>query len=605
MFPCVEDGKTPACANGYKDATTDPARVRELWWNPNFNIGTCPDSWGALVTDLDIKDDGPGTWARDYADAPKTWTIETPSGGKHLYFRGSAPTSARRLGPGIDTRGRGGYVLLPPSRVGGKAYRAVNNHELAELPSRIASALESGAVATRAALDELDTPGSLGRARTLLADLVRRGDVAVSGRGGNNRTYQVACELLNLGLSGDAARDLLIELWNPACQPPWEAGELASIVEHAERYAQNEAGAWGVPSAADAFGASAAKFLAPRSRRRFLSVAEMAALPDPTWLIKDLIMEGGTCLFVGAWRSYKSFIALDLALSIAAGVPTCCGETPARNGPVIYSALEGISGLGKARRRAWMLGHGLDADADLPFYLGPAPLVSDNADCQAFLEEIESLKATLTSPLALLVIDTLAQSMAGLDETRDAGLFLKLVRELAERLHCAILVLHHFGHDRAKGARGGTVYPAGFDSYIEGEAKGDKRVEVWVRKQKDAEERSAPFTMQGRKIGPALVFYPVERKEHDAAIANGDPLSWQSIGAALEALEARGAEKGVATSILAQQLYPRAENEDPADYKARIGRVEKQLGALAKNKLKAYCEREERGWIWFLPGDGE
>src|SRR6185312_2555244 len=148
-------------------------------------------------------------------------------------------------------------------------------------------------------------------------------------------------------------------------------------------------------------------------------------------------------------------------------------------------------------------------------------------------------------PPALVVLDTTSQMMAGLDETRDASLFIRFANELARALPTCVLALHHFGHNKGKGARGGTVYPAGFDTYLEGEAKGERRVEVWVRKQKDAEERSAPFTMQGRKVGPALVFSPVDRREHNEAVAANDPLSWQSVGAALEALGARGRDNGV------------------------------------------------------------
>lgn len=604
VFPCQEDAKEPACANGFEDATTDPERIRALWHNPNFNIGVCPELAGWLVVDLDVspEKDGAGTWAKVCAERGwkpnSTYTIETPRGGKHLYYAGSGRSTVNKLGTGIDTRGRGGYVLVPPSRVNGKPYRVVSDHDIAEAPSGLAAALDTSATAVRATSDELDTPGSQARARTLLASLVRSGDVAIEGRGGNNRTYQLACELLNLGLSPEMARELLTEIWNPACRPPWSDAELSDIFEHASRYAQNEPGAWNVAPATEAF-PNAERFAPPVEERksRFLTVAEMAALKDPTWLIKDVLMEASTCLFVGAWRSYKSFLALDIALSTAAAQPTAFGETPIQHGPVIYACLEGMVGIAKARRRAWCIAHNLDQDAEMPFYLGPAPLVDDAEDIRGFVDDVLAIAKTPR----LIVLDTVSQMMAGLDETRDAGKFIRLCHELVRITGATVLAIHHLGHDRSKGARGGTVYPAGFDTYLEGEAKGERRVEVWVRKQKDAEERTAPFTMQGVKVGPALVFHPVDRREHNDAVAAADPFSWQSVGAALNALDAFGRDKGVPSAVLAQQIFPRLEAETQNDYGARMAKQAKALAALGRNRLRAYCADGERGKLWFLP----
>lgn len=608
VFPVEEDGKRPACPNGFHDATTDRAQI-DAWWseNPNFNIGVCPDHAGWIVVDLDVsaEKDGTGTWAKLCAEngwRDDTYTVETPSGGRHLYFAGSGPSTAGKLGTGIDTRGAGGYVLVPPSRVNSKPYRVLRNHDLAAIPSGVEVALATGANAVRASLEELDTGAAIARGRSLLIDLTRRGAVAVAGRGGNSRTYALACELLNLGLSPEMAREMLTDIWNPACVPPWSDDELRDIIDHASRYAQNEAGAWAVPPAADAFGETVDRLLAaapqPEQRRnRFLTVAQQATMPDPVWLIKDVVMEASICLFVGAWRSYKSFLALDLALSISTGTQCCFGELPARAGPVIYACLEGMVGIAKARRRAWCIGHSLDADADVPFFLGPAPLLNDNEDCQHFLEDI---RAICERP-ALIVLDTTSQMMAGLDETRDAGMFIRFCHELARATGACVIAIHHFGHDRGKGARGGTVYPAGFDTYLEGEAKGERRVEVWVRKQKDAEERRSPFAMQGRKVGPALVFYPVSNKDHNEAIAASDPFSWQSVGAALEALNARGRDNAVASAVLAQQIFPRLQGEGERNHAARLARAGKALGALAKNRLRAYCEQGAVSLLWFLP----
>jgi hypothetical protein len=73
---------------------------------------------------------------------------------------------------------------------------------------------------------EFDTPDSLDRARTWLQSLIERGEVAIEGRGGDDRTYQVACGLRDVGLSPGAALELLLEPggWDEHCRPPWGAG---------------------------------------------------------------------------------------------------------------------------------------------------------------------------------------------------------------------------------------------------------------------------------------------------------------------------------------------------------------------------------------------
>lgn len=127
IFPCREGEKRPATPNGFKDASTDPRQIDEWWTScPGYNIAFCPDDKGLFVVDLDGAA-GENTWRNFelFFIMPPTLRIRTPSGGVHLYYRGRAPSSARRLGPGVDVRGQGGYVLLPPSVVAGVEYAVI------------------------------------------------------------------------------------------------------------------------------------------------------------------------------------------------------------------------------------------------------------------------------------------------------------------------------------------------------------------------------------------------------------------------------------------------------------------------------------------------
>jgi phage/plasmid-associated DNA primase len=111
----------------------DEQRVRE-WWHqwPEALIGMPTGSAsGLLVIDVDMKEgrDGETSLAvlgRELGQLPETIEALTPNGGRHLYFRApkdmTIGSSAGRLGVGLDVRGEGGYVILPPSRTNGRRY---------------------------------------------------------------------------------------------------------------------------------------------------------------------------------------------------------------------------------------------------------------------------------------------------------------------------------------------------------------------------------------------------------------------------------------------------------------------------------------------------
>jgi hypothetical protein len=110
------------------------------------------------VIDIDPKNGGDETWAELEARYGRVSTreVRTPSGGRHLWFRGTVPAVNRRLGRGIDTRCFGGYVLLPPSRVKGRTYTWINPEvPIAPLPAWIVEEIEAAAAREHEIRDEL------------------------------------------------------------------------------------------------------------------------------------------------------------------------------------------------------------------------------------------------------------------------------------------------------------------------------------------------------------------------------------------------------------------------------------------------------------------
>jgi Bifunctional DNA primase/polymerase, N-terminal len=129
VFPLAPRGKTPITKRGMLDASTDEGLVAAWWENGNRskigrtaaqrarpNIGVNCGASGLLVVDLDGKQ-AVRAWAdlaALHGGHSKTLVARTGNGW-HLYFAGEGRSTAGRVAPGVDTRGRGGYTILPPS----------------------------------------------------------------------------------------------------------------------------------------------------------------------------------------------------------------------------------------------------------------------------------------------------------------------------------------------------------------------------------------------------------------------------------------------------------------------------------------------------------
>lgn len=150
IFPCVPGGKEPMVRGGYKVASDIPLEVR-AWWTtwPKANIGVPMGLNGLVALDVDTKEGKPGLASLQAlieanGALPPTLTAETPSGGIHYVFEGTAiKSSASKLGPALDIRGGGGYICVEPSVVGGKDYKWMVTLPPAPIPAWIGKTLRA------------------------------------------------------------------------------------------------------------------------------------------------------------------------------------------------------------------------------------------------------------------------------------------------------------------------------------------------------------------------------------------------------------------------------------------------------------------------------
>ena len=131
VFPCELGEKTPATSHGFKDATTDPAVIRSWWRDTPYNVAIATGAPGPDVLDVDNKEGGSGWAALNRLKAAglvsgARCVVRTRSGGLHLYLAGTGQRNTAGIGgAALDFRGQGGYVLAPPSMVGGGAYEVI------------------------------------------------------------------------------------------------------------------------------------------------------------------------------------------------------------------------------------------------------------------------------------------------------------------------------------------------------------------------------------------------------------------------------------------------------------------------------------------------
>ena len=131
----------------WREGSTREVATITKWWSQWPDDLICLDCGKSEIGVIDIDTleghgvDGEGALfdiQMKYDFLPDTLEAETPSKGRHLFFRDPGSllkSTASKIGPGIDTRGRGGMIVLAPSIIKGKgAYRWLNEFKIRDLP---------------------------------------------------------------------------------------------------------------------------------------------------------------------------------------------------------------------------------------------------------------------------------------------------------------------------------------------------------------------------------------------------------------------------------------------------------------------------------------
>lgn len=584
LFPISPGTKVPALEGDWREHSTDDPEQIEAWRDQGYDLAVDCGASGLLVVDPDGED---GLAAAAQMDLPATYTMRTPRGGKHLYYTGVGPTSVQKLGPKVDTRGTGGYVVWE-----GPGYELIEDRPVAPLPAWILPALQMRKDHKLSQVGSLDLPQNVKRAVAYLE--IRK--PAIEGEGGNEHTYKTAAALRDLGLSHDKALDLLLD-WNERCVPPWEEEDLERLVVNAWSYGQNEEGAQAFDfDPATRFQGINVEYvpqdISP-SRFRLWSLAEARQRPAPTFLFDGLLPARSFGVAYGPMENGKTWLLLDTALRIATGM-SLSGQAAGKPRDVVFFAGEGFEDLVHSRVRAWCDYHGIDPDVPHFHLLESFPNITDE-------DEIDEMVAEVTkrcSDVALILIDTYARAMAeaGLSENDplDVMKFVRQMEVLKRGFGCTVIAVHHSGKDLDRQARGSNSLMAAADFGWEITAQwGVNALQLKCAKMKAA-RRFDPLYYEAVPHDDSLVVRGITANEYHALTRVEDIMSSRNVGKALARLGASNPGEAVTSHVLASALYTPEVGEPEAEVQARIDRMARKLAALGKGRLEHYLTKA--GW---------
>lgn len=230
----------------------------------------------------------------------------------------------------------------------------------------------------------------------------------------------------------------------------------------------------------------------PAPRFRFIGTSELLSRTAPSWLVSGLIPQRGLIVIWGASGSGKTFTALDLACSIARGLPWAGRRS--RQCTVAYIAAEGNL---QPRVAAYQKHHELAQLDGLRILDQSVSLIEDTP---ALVESLQALQAD-AGRVGLVVIDTLNRTMPGADENsgQDMGRVIAATKDIEAALDCAVLLIHHSGKDEARGSRGHSSLKAAVDTELSVKRSGDVR-SLTIEKQRDGADGETVMTFELRSV---------------------------------------------------------------------------------------------------------
>lgn len=225
----------------------------------------------------------------------------------------------------------------------------------------------------------------------------------------------------------------------------------------------------------------------------------IGTLKPASWLIKGVLPARSTGILFGEPGAGKSFAAIDMAASVAAGEMFNLHKS--KRGSVVYIAGEGHAAI-TTRFKARLTGDQTNAAERIHISSRSVTFAGTTQDVQTLIAELDGM----AEPPRLVVIDTLFRATVGADVNshEDMSKFWQVIDQMKERYGCTVLVVHHSGRNEVGRSFGSVVLLANADFEISVTTDESGNKVISNTKQKDAEE-FAPMAFKLNQVSLGFV----------------------------------------------------------------------------------------------------
>ena len=441
VLPVKPEEKRPVMTNWLQYTKTKATKEMVTSWFANLSgvgVGVVTGRVSNMVV-LDVEASCPYRIEDLLRKYPTQMYSRTGSGGYHLFYQ--YPTSVPhvsnrvRIFDGADLRADGGFIVLPPTvHPNGNRYEWVKRGPLGAFPMDLLELQAQPRVQNDGWITE-----------TL------RG---VSEGGRNDACARLAGYFFKKGINSDIVETLLME-WNERNDPPLPVREIRATIKSIERnHAVGETQFTSVQFEDD-------RDAVEKEQQQKQSTFDVMRMADyvkgyggdgVSWLVEDWLPDKSITFLISPPESYKTWILLDLAVSVSSGTPFLGRYRVNDRGPTLIIQQED-SHTGLTDRLALIVEQKLGAVAnidgdtwqvpcmpDLPIYVHPSRML--RFDNKKVLEEMEQQIALIRPKV--IMIDPLYSTTAGVDNyMADLANQMMVLKTWRDKYGCSFVLAHH------------------------------------------------------------------------------------------------------------------------------------------------------------------
>ena len=438
ILPVKPEEKRPFMTNWLQYTKTKASKVMvSNWFNSlsGAGVGAVTGRISNIVV-LDVESYCPTPIEELLKKYPTQMMSRTGSGGYHLFYQ--YPTNVYKVSnrvkifEGADLRADGGFIVLPPTiHPNGNRYEWVKRG----IPGAFPMAL----------LDLQSRP--VVQNEGWITEALR----GVSEGGRNDTCARLAGYFYKKGLSIDIVEAILLE-WNERNDPPLPVHEVRTTINSIARSHTGEQQFTQLDYTDDRNTATQDQPTNAFDVMRMVDYVKGYGGDGVSWLVQDWLPDKSITFLVSPPESYKTWILLDLAVSISAGVPFLGSYEVNSSGPTLIIQQED-SHSGLTDRLALIveqklgMNPRLDGDIwqvpgmpDLPIYVHPSRML--RFDNKQVIEELEKQIETIKPKV--IMIDPLYSTTAGVDNyMADLANRMMVLKTWRDKYGCSFVIAHH------------------------------------------------------------------------------------------------------------------------------------------------------------------